>query len=68
MDVDDLLASEHLDAPAGAFQALLQVLAGLFLAVRGQLDDMETFLIDVQLFQPGDQRRLAEQEHVRAPF
>ncbi|MNI66465.1 hypothetical protein D3C73_1220280 [compost metagenome] len=68
MNIDDLLMGEHLDAPACTFQALLQVLAGLFLAVGGEFDDVETLFLDMDLIQPGDQRRFAEQEHVRAPL
>ncbi|MNH08014.1 hypothetical protein D3C79_674190 [compost metagenome] len=55
MDIDDLFTAEHLDAPASTFQALLQVLAGFFFTVGGELDDVEAFFLDIELVQPGNQ-------------
>ncbi|MNR30647.1 hypothetical protein D3C85_1481130 [compost metagenome] len=55
MNINDLFTGEHLDAPPGTVQALLEVLTGFFFAIGLKLDDMETFLLGIELFQPGDQ-------------
>ncbi|MCY1415411.1 hypothetical protein D9M71_308910 [compost metagenome] len=68
MDIGDLFTAEHLDALTSPFQALFQVLAGFFFTVGRKLDDVETFFLDIELIQPGNQRWLTEQKHVRTPF
>ncbi len=68
MDIGDLLPAEHLDTPAGTHQALFQIFAGFFLAVRRKFDDVEAFFLDIQLIEPCNQRWLTEQEYMRTPF
>ncbi|MNE14625.1 hypothetical protein D3C81_1151450 [compost metagenome] len=55
MNINDLLTAEHLDAPPGTFQALLEVFTGFFFAVGLKLDDVKPLLLGIELFQPGDQ-------------
>ena len=68
MNIRDLRSGEKFDTRPGAFKALCQVFAGFFLFVRLQLDDVEQLLLTTDLLQIGDQRRLTEQEHMRATF
>ncbi|MCY1495639.1 hypothetical protein D9M68_295440 [compost metagenome] len=65
MDIGQLLLAEHLEPLSGTLQALSQVLGGLLLGIRLQLDGVKALFTLGQQFQTRQQRRLPEQEDVR---
>ncbi|MNO35104.1 hypothetical protein D3C76_251510 [compost metagenome] len=68
VNIRDLICAEKFDTPAGTFEPLVEIFAGLFFGVRLQLDDVETLFLKVQSLELSDQRRFTEQEHMRATF
>ncbi len=68
MNITDLICGEKFDALPRTFKPLGQIFAGFLFGIRLQLDDVEALFLGIELVQCGDQRRLAEQEHMGTTF